>query len=240
MSGLGDSQGGMTFLGTFQGNFTIKATKEEVENSPRGCVRINKNGKETCELHYGTFEGTLCKIATKQDDQYGLQFVYDFIANNQLYQLKFRAKSKQAQAINFRLPNLKLDEEFKLHVFPEEKEYKGKPQISTVLWITQGLDAEGKEKKIERFWTKDVPKELPQAEQKEWEGEMKWDFGKQRKYIIQYIADNIIPKLISVNPATISAAQAQSTQPPVEEVAPNEEAQAPTPTLEEETDDLPF
>lgn len=228
MSGFGNNSNNKIFFNVFKGKFAIRTSEENAQADPHGVSRVNKNGKTVHELHFGDFTGLLCKIGSANSEDYGQQIVYQFIADNDLYELKLSVKSRQARAINFRLPNIDLSKEFTLHVFDKEEDGKS----NTILWISQ----EGN--KVLPFWTKDEPKDLPQAIKTVFDGEERWDFGDQRNYLMTYLAEKIIPKLIPVTANMQEAAVAQSSPAPddMRESGPQNDV----PPREEEVDDLPF
>lgn len=235
MSGFSDNSNNVKYFGIFQGKFTLQTTEEEAKSNPLGVTRVNQNGKTVHELHYGSFTGQLVKIFTEKHEEFGHQIAYQFVANNELYQFKVGLNSSQARAINYRLPNINLDEEFTLTARPEEYD-NGK--IGTAIFVSQGYNDEGKPNHIKFYWTKDHPNGLPPAEKIVDGTEEKWLFGKQRKFVLDYINKNIIPKLTPVTEAMVEAAQDQSSPAPSKTDAPD--PSRPSPDLDEPEDDLPF
>lgn len=158
---------------------------KRVEEKTQGAIqRVNKLGKVVYELFFTSFTGKLVDIKT-QDGSYGLSWVFDFIAEGEVYHLQLSYSNSFATAFLKMLPNIDLTKVMKLS--PSVKEVDGKNKSS--LFINQ----EGKT--LKHFYTREVPNGLPSMEEVTVRGVKTWDDTKRLEFLHNMVVTEILPKL---------------------------------------------
>lgn len=181
--GLNTRQEG-NFITILNGKFCIRVP----EGTPGATTRVNKMNKTVHEKYYDNFTGKLVGIKT-QDGEYGKSWIFSFKDKEEVYHLQLSYSNSFATAFLKMLPNVDLAKEMK--VSPSVKEVDGKNKSS--LFINQDGVA------IKHAFTKDNPNGMPDMEQVTVKGQLVWDDTKRIEFLYQMVANDIIPKLETLN-----------------------------------------
>ncbi len=249
MSGLRNSGGDVKYLTTFKGSFRLKTTSDNPKAVSREISKGPNTGKTVWELVYNTFTGHLVGIE-KKEGEYDPQWAITFNADGKLFIINFYYASGFTNGLFLRLPNIDLAKEVTLHGHWFEE--KGK----AVLTVTQAG------KKIDKYWTKEDPKKLPQMTQvpdPRIPDKFVWNSASQMAYLERYIEKSVGPRLEEakdklVMDTPMDQKNADDQPPPSEpdelipepgaDITPTditaEDVAAETKRQTEEDDDLPF
>jgi hypothetical protein len=171
-----------TYLSFYEGFFTKK-----VDSTTEGAVmRINKNQVQVWELKYDTISGIIQSIEYAEKEFQGnllRSWNIKMKDGEDYYELQMPYSSRATTMILLKLPNINPSEAIELRAYWFEKDKK-----SAIAVYQKG-------KKIEAFWTKDAPKDLPQMEQVMYKGKLEWDDSKMMAYLRSYIENDFAKKL---------------------------------------------
>lgn len=103
MSVLGNNRREKTYVGLFQGNFTLKVP----EGTEKAITRVNKNGKTIHEIQFTSLSGVLSDIIEK-DGEFGKAYQFVISDKDESVVLETGVNSAIASAIINRLPNIDL------------------------------------------------------------------------------------------------------------------------------------
>jgi len=171
-----------TYLSFYEGFFT-KKVDSSVENA---IMRINKNQVQVWELKYDTISGIIQSIQYAEKEFQGnllRSWNIKMKDGEDYYELQMPYSSRATTMILLKLPNIDVNEPIELRAYWFEKDKK-----SAIAVYQKG-------KKIEAFWTKDSPKDLPQMEQVMYKGKLEWDDSKMMEYLRNYIENDFSKKL---------------------------------------------
>lgn len=208
MGALENSGDGRTFLNTFKGKFTKRANAET-----NGAVkRTNKNGKEVYELQFDTLRDVIIQeFERRESEEYGLSWNIKLAdsKSDDAFTLTLPYSGRITMGLFFRLPNtdINLPLTMKLYYFEDEDK--------TALVLYQGGN------KVEAYWTKDMPHDLPDLEQKTVNNKLVWDSSARMAYLEKYLETDVVPKMndITATPSDINqdveAEVAQAPEKPV-------------------------
>lgn len=191
------------FLNTFKGHFTKKANAET-----KGAEdRINKNGKQVWELKFDTLKDVIIQeFERRHSDDYGYSWNIKLAhaKSDEVYTLTLPYSGRITMGLFFRLPNTDINKELTMKLYYFEEEDK------TALVIYQGGD------KVEAFWTKDTPHDMPDLVKTEKNGKVEWDSEARMAYLEKYLETDVVPKMNDItaggsdmNQDTQSSAAAQ-------------------------------
>jgi hypothetical protein len=182
-----------TYINTFQGMFTIKAS----EDTEGAITRKNKEGKIVHELHFNTLADVFVQdIERRENPEFGpnwdLYLMHE--PTGECYVLNLPFSGRFTMGFFLRLPNIDLKQPitFQSYYFPEEKR-------SALVVYQFG-------KKIEAYWKQKVENgpsvseedgsELPQLEQVTYQGKEQWDATKRMNFIEAFMKKNVNHLLI--------------------------------------------
>jgi hypothetical protein len=197
------SGGNITYLKVMGGKLVKKCKSASEEGAVK---RVNKNGDDVYEKYYDKVSGSLTGAEVKETKDFGKFLELNLIDGDNSYNVSMALKSGYAQKLMYRFPNVDLSKVFKIAPY-DFTNNEGKRNVGVTLY-QDGV-------KIDPKWTKDNPGKMPSPEQKEFDGEMKWDYGKVNKFLVKAFEHHLTSM-----PA-----------PKVEEAVLE---------MEEEDDDLPF
>ena len=242
--------------------FYLTQTTDEFGNDvARWMTRTNENdpkavyNKDTGKYwhHHGAIGGIIIKIgmAKKTNKEGNVYWVWEIEMNggDAIYVISFSLQSPSSNAIMFRLPNAKLDEEIKF--IPYYFVDNGK----TITVIVQ-KDPDGKWRKVEKYWNlieddkgnKSMTNNMPDLDAivDPLTKAKTWDDRKQKAFMWAYFEANILPKIAMNSTETEIATQEDNVRPEHEEANTRETVENLTITEVEEIgeaegeDDLPF
>ena len=201
MGALGNSGDGRIFLNTFKGKFTQRAN----EQTTGAVKRTNKNNVEVWEMQFNTIEDCFLQKIEKHDSKdFGFQWnIYlSHAKSDETFKLSLPYSGRMTMGLFLRLPNIDISKgmTFVLHYF--EKDNK------SALVIHQFGS------KVEMFWTKDNPGDLPQLEETMRDGKNAWDPAKRMAYLEQYLDQKIHPNLMGVDAVAPTEQAATSANKP--------------------------
>lgn len=185
MGALGNEGDGRLFLNTFKGKFTQRAN----EQTTGAVKRTNKNNIDIWELQFNSIADCFLQKIEKHDSKdYGFQWnIYLAHAKSaETFKLSLPYSGRMTMGLFLRLPKIDISKEmsFVLHYFPTDNK--------SALVIHQ-FGA-----KVEMFWTKDNPGDLPQLEETMKDGKPAWDSSKRMAYLEQYLDQKIHPNLMGI------------------------------------------
>jgi len=171
-----------TYLSFYEGFFT-KKVDSTTENA---VMRINKNQVQVWELKYDTISGIIQSIEYGEKEFQGnllRSWNIKMKDGEDYYELQMPYSSRATTMILLKLPNIDANAPIELRAYWFEKDKK-----SAIAVYQKG-------KKIEAFWTKENPKELPQMEKVIFKGKEEWDDSKMMAYLRTYIENDFAQKL---------------------------------------------
>lgn len=186
--GLQNSQSSAVFLQIANGKL-VRQFKQATEKS---VARINKMGREVYEEFYDSLQGFIKDIKIRESE-YGKSWQVIMDDGSGQYTLDIKYSSGYAVSFLKALPNADLTQMValtpRLNVDGDKKQ--------SVLFISQNG------KGLKHFWTKDMPKDLPQMKKIKVKGVETWDDTDRMEYLEVYIKDNILPKINPITQDTI-------------------------------------
>ena len=195
--------------------------KRNVDQHEDGAVeRVNAVGKTVFEKYYREIIGNVTKIEKKVHEEYGDSWIIYLqdVAENYAIQIPF--SSIQADRFFRRLPNVDLDKKLSMEF--------GRAGDKPYLLLFQ--DGE----RVDYFWTKENPGQLPPMQQLTVKGKLVWDDTDKMNYIERYVDTMIQPKLELMKQASPPVVEsAQNVQAPKAEIFPGD-------PVSNVPDDLPF
>ena len=193
------------YITIYQGKFS----KRVPEGTEGAIERVNKKGKTVYEMFYDSLVGKLVGIRT-QDGSYGKNWIFEIQdSGGEIFLLQLSYSNSYANKFLKMLPNIDVAQEMKIS---PQMTIEGKKTI-TALFVNQNGQA------IKHFYTKDVPKDLPQWVKIKVSGEEVWDSTEQVEFLEAMVNKDIIPKL------------------PVKEVPDNQKDLLAQPSVEEDIPD---
>lgn len=168
--------------------FTIYGGKfsRKVDKDTEGAVmRTNKLGNTVYELYNDRFTGLLTNIRIKEGDEYGDQWLFDFLVEGNAYTLALPYASNFAIAILKILPNLDVTKEFTME--PSIKIENDK--TFSTLFVNQDGTA------IKHAHTRENPNGMPDLELVKIKGKDTWDNTKRIEFLKKNMEENILPTI---------------------------------------------
>lgn len=131
------------------------------------------------EKYYDSISGIITK-AKSHIGQYGTTLSFTIISDEIEYVFQVKFNTSYGRSILMRLPNIDTDEtvEFLPYNFESKTDFKNGKAKKIV-----GVSVKQFNKKINPFWTKDNPKDLPNWEKTTVAGQDKWNTDKQDEYL---------------------------------------------------------
>lgn len=198
MGALANEGSDRIFLNTFKGHFTKKANAET-----KGAEdRINKNGKQVWELKFDTLKDVVIQeFERRHSDDYGYSWNIKLAhaKSDEVYTLTLPYSGRITMGLFFRLPNTDINRELTMKLYYFEEEDK------TALVVYQGGD------KVEAFWTKDTPHDMPDLIKTEKNGKVEWDSEARMAYLEKYLETDVVPKMNDISAG--GSDMNQDTQP---------------------------
>lgn len=185
MEGLSNRKNSITFVGVYEGKFSIKTTADD----PDAVTRVNKNGVTVHEKYFSNLIAKLSDITVREHSEYGKQWEFHFYTTKDNFKLQLNYSSSVANTFLKVLPNLDLDEWINLAL--TNKIVDGKTKTSLI--VVQN------EKGVKHAYTKDQPNGLPSKVQKTIRGQEIWDDTDQLIFLKNMVDTDIIPKLKALN-----------------------------------------
>lgn len=161
------------YLTIFDGKI-VQRIKQPTETSRQ---RINKENEKVIEEVYGSISGKIVGLGEKTHEKYGTSLLI-YIEDDNIYCLQCLINGQYGVSFLKALPNVDLSQPVEL--VPSSKEVNGKPD--QVLYVKQRGE-DGKFKALKFAFTKDHPNGMPEPVQVKYQGEMKWDFFEQTKFL---------------------------------------------------------
>jgi hypothetical protein len=179
---LGESTNNKTYLGIFDGSFTLKVKPE----TPGAIKRTNKLGKEVWERRFGFVDGYLSDLKVELGE-YGKQWSISLKDGDDIYVLKTEYSGGNSFSILNRLLNADLSKKIKLEIFIGEGT---KPdQKRTVILLKQD------DKLVPTMYSKEHQGDCPQMKQILVKGVLTWDDSERAAFMEQKILSEITPKI---------------------------------------------
>lgn len=141
--------------------------------------------KTVIEKYYDSVSGTIVG-AKSQIGQYGTTLLFTLNSDGVDFCFQVRYDTSYGRSILMRLPNIDTDEVvyFSPYNFESKDDFKnGKPKKIVGVTIKQF------DNKINPFWTKENPKELPEWEKTTVAGQDKWNTDKQNEYLHDFFIE---------------------------------------------------
>lgn len=190
MSAIGNTGDGKIYINTFQGKFSIKAN----EGQEGSTTRTNKSGKVVHEIHFNTLKDVVLEgIQKRISEEYGDNWEIFLADNNsdERYCLNLPYSGRVPNGLLLRLPELELDKPFTLRIYWHQEDERA------------SLVAYQHGEKLPYHWTKEEPKGLPDLEKIMVNGKETWDSTKRMAYLESYIAEQVNPKLNTLESNTV-------------------------------------
>lgn len=212
MGALGNSNDGRTFLNTFKGKFTKRANSETKD----AVKRINKNDKEVWELQFDTLADVIIQEFERRDSEdYGLSWNIKLAdsKSDDTFTLTLPYSGRVTMGLFFRLPNTDINAPLTMKLYYFEEDDK------TALVVYQGGN------KVEAYWTKDTPHDMPDLEVKKVNGKDVWDSTARMAFMENYLEKTVVPKMNDITSSdpeinqTLEVAE-EASQEPAEENKP--------------------
>ena len=192
MPGLGIRNTNRTFLGMFQGMMT----KEVSEGTPNAIKRIKKSGKEVYEIQFNTLEGYFSDIRVTEDDEGRKYWVFVMEWEGETWELSVGYTSIAAKGILTRLKNMDFSKliEFRSYwIEGDDDVYRG--------FLTPYANG----KKIEEYYSREDPKEMPDQVKVMINGVEQNDSTERMEFFQRQVVNEIIPKMREAHPLSGSA-----------------------------------
>ena len=248
MSGLEEiTSGNKTYLNIIGGRVAQRVKEHIIGNDGKRKTEERKITDDegnvlrtVIERYYRGIGGVVQSVRVDTSGDYGATIVIDIMAKENLYVFTVQLDSSYGKSIMFKVPNIDFSKEviFRPYNFESKDEVgkNGKPKKIVGISIVQ-KDDNGKEQKIEGFWTKEDPKDLPPLEKHEGVSGVKWNGDKR----LDFLASQLIIHTESLKTLNMDKpSEIEETEAPVK--TPMTEKLKEKLDMKEETsdDDLPF
>lgn len=179
-----ESSSNKTYLSIIGGKITKRITEAEYNtasaNNEEGySVReLEKGPNKGTNVYEKQFRGISGRIisAKVESSDYGQRVVIELL-DGDVYVLGIPLDSRYANDIMFKWPNIDFDLDVYISPWDFEDD-EGKRRT--------GVTLKQDDTKVDRFWTKDNPGELPPAKKKKKGKETVWDFDEQQTFLVEY------------------------------------------------------
>lgn len=167
------------------------------ENHPQISEAVTRNltkginaGKTVKELVYDELVGYIKDIKIRKTKNMGTRMQLFISTTKDIYVIDLGYASGEASAIYKMLPNI--DPKNKIGIsISKKKDDKGKEVTS--IFIRQEID--GEDQIVKHAYTKDNPNGIPNWEQKQIQGELKWDNTVQVEFLIENALNPFLERL---------------------------------------------
>lgn len=186
--GLGNSSNKI-YITVADGKFVMRVN-EDMEGAKS---RVTKTGKIVHEIGYSNFTGVLNAISIKEEtfnNKAIKNWIFDFSDEGDNYQLQVMYDSRYATSLLFALCNPTVDFSAPLRLNAWMKEIDGKKK--TAIYVNQG---EGKNNRVDWYFTKDDRKGMPEMVQTKFKGELVWDSFDMMQFLEAFVFTNVAPLL---------------------------------------------
>ncbi len=203
MPGLGVRNTNKTFLGMFQGMMT-RNVSEGTENAIK---RIKKSGKEVYEIQFNTLEGYFTDIRVTQDDEGRKYWVFVMEWEGDTWELSTGYTSIAAKGVLVRLKNMDFSQliEFRSYwIEGDDDVYRG--------FLTPYVNGN----KIDEYYTREDPKEMPLQDKVIVNGAEQNDSTKRMEFFQNQVITEILPKMREAHPLSESAVNESEAAPEVD------------------------
>jgi len=192
MPGLGVRNVNKVFLGMYQGMMT----KQVTEGTANAIKRTKKNGKEVHEIHFNTLGGYFTDIRVKEDDQKRKYWVFVIEWDGIDHELSTGYTSIAAGGVLRRLKNMDFNQiiEFRSYWI------KGDDEVDRGYLIPYINDV-----KVEEYYSRENPKEMPLPEIVTINNQEKFDYTKRMNFFKKQVVEEILPKMREAHPLSEAA-----------------------------------
>jgi hypothetical protein len=200
MAAKKDNKGGVNFryFKIFSGKL-VENVSAETEGAT---TRVNAVGNTVHELSFTGYEGYLKNVSIVESEKadFGkqLQIHLEDMGENVLLQLP--VSGGYAYGFLSKLPNADLTKPMELRPYEIEDKATGKKRHFLVIY----QDGE----KVEAFFTKENPNDLPQLEEKTIKGKKVWDDSERIFFFEQMLQEAIVPELQKIYAPKVESIEA--------------------------------
>jgi len=231
-------QGKITYFRVVRGYFCTKSD----ESNPNSVARKTEDGRVFYDLQFRALEGVIFDIKLEDyehpkrgPEQRWKVFMYEPI-DNEVWCVTLPASSRVTNGLLTRLPNIDMRLPVKLVACWFADDEKG------ALYAEQAPGLDSKYVKIQPYWTRDNPGNLPELKQVTVNNKVTWDSTDRIKYFDRYVNDERFKsKLLTLDELRASAGH--KTEAPAVEITKAQvgDFEGPDhPDDLDDTDDLPF
>jgi hypothetical protein len=216
--GFNTGGGAKTYLKISDGKISVRVN----EGTSNAIKCSNKDGSKTWwERRYSSFTGKIIGVSkhVSSNPNYSDSLCLEIDDKGEQYELQMPWSSGYATGFFLAMPNIHFEKE--LTICPWMKIVDDKKKTSLY------FNLEGQKESVKWAWTKDIPGECPQMEQKMFKGKMVWDDSERQKFFEDYLEKNIKPKFLHVQ---------ASKEPDYSEIKPDDN-EIPLPTYDFTSDE---
>jgi hypothetical protein len=164
-----------------------KITKKVPEGTEGAIKRTNKKEDVVYEVHYDYVKGLLLDIGVSDHKDYGKQWLFTLRDGVEMYQLRIGENTPALTSLLKVLPNCCLKQPITI----EPYDFTGKDGKKR-----SGVTLKQEGKKVERFFTREDPKGLPDIRPiATADGKETWDSSEQMQFLKKYVDEHITPQL---------------------------------------------
>jgi hypothetical protein len=173
------------YVSVRDGMFTIRTTADD----PNGVKRVNKEGKEVTELTFNKISGFLKGVAPHTFEHTGKKIKSWNITIEDApeeFILTVPYSGAESRALLFRLPAIDLNDKVEFHVGKGTDKETGKE----FKWMTVYQGGQ----KLEAYFTKQNPRDLPDLKKIKVKGEEQWDDSDRMEYFEKMVSEKFAKK----------------------------------------------
>jgi hypothetical protein len=223
-----------TYLNVMKGKLVSKVTPE----TPGAISRENKNGDTVHEVHDDWISGKIKGIEIRTHEEYGKKISLKVIDGEDTDYVEMMMNGGYGKSFLFRMMNIDFNEEVKM--VPYEFINEDGRTVSGITFYQN-------DEKVDSFHTKEEKNGLPDLEQVEYQGKLRWDDTKRMRFFEKVLNEKIMPRIEEAAASFIPNQEpliSEGTAQGLGDVDPPEEKPKKKPKKKveepEEEDDLPF
>lgn len=155
-----------------------RVVKKVPEGTENAVERTSSKGNVSYVLEYGSLNGTITSLSVRDTD-FGMFLNIGMQDGIDQFTLSLNLKSKLFSRFAKTLPNIDLEKEIYIGAFPGDPLPNG--GIESIISFNQDR------MKVEQYYTKDTPHDLPAPTKTVEMGKDKWDYSKQNNFLYELI-----------------------------------------------------
>ncbi|HUN55893.1 MAG TPA: hypothetical protein VMU29_12115 [Smithella sp.] len=191
--------GGVTYVNTFNGHFTVKCK----ENEPGAVSRTNKNGKTVWELTFTHLTGILTEIKKRESEEFGWQWEIKIVDDRDyIIQIPYGGGMPAGLFARLLQKDLDLSKPIQIGITSNEKDGKTRTYFFVKTDLVQAGDHHNGTL-VKPVWNKENPGNLPDLVKIKVKGKEQWDDSERMEYIEKLVIKHVVPKLKNLGTSSL-------------------------------------